>query len=124
MKRSAIRGTAEKQGSANHMTREEAAQRVLKECFWGDYRFDVRELLARIDEGSDYFDSFLIARIVDNARHPSALLRALFPTERVLSVLQEQRRNDGNRRRAARRAMVEANISGNYTNAPVRQWVR
>ena len=106
------------------MTREEAAQRVLKECFWGDYRFDVEELLDRINEGSDYFDSFLIMRIVDNARRPSPLLRALYSTDRVLSVLREQRRNDGSRRRPTRRAMVEANISGNYDTATVRRWVR
>ncbi len=105
------------------MTREEAAKRVLDECFWGDYRFDVGQLLGRIDEGSDYFDGFLIMRIVDNARHPSPLLRALYSTDRVLSVLREQRRDDGNRRRPARRAMVEANISGNYDAASVRQWV-
>jgi hypothetical protein len=106
------------------MTREEAARRVLDECFWGDYRFGVGELLARIDEGSDYFDSFLVMRVVDNARHPSALLRSLYPTDRVLAVLEKQRRTDGNRRRTARRAMVEANISGNYDTAPVRHWVR
>lgn len=106
------------------MTREEAAQRVLHECFWGDYRFDVGKLLDRIDEGSDYFDSFLIMRIVDNARHPSPLLRTLYSTDRVLSVLRQQQRNDGNSRRPARRALVEANISGNYDAAPVRPWVR
>jgi hypothetical protein len=44
------------------MTREEAAARVIEECFWGDYRFDVTSLLAHIDENSDYFDRFLIDR--------------------------------------------------------------
>jgi hypothetical protein len=105
------------------MTRREAAQRVLDECFWGDYRFDVAGLLSRIDERSDYFDSFLVTRIVDNARHPSALLRALFSTDRVLAVLRRQRSTDGNRYRAKRRAMVQANLTGNYADAPFRQWI-
>lgn len=105
------------------MTREEAAQRVLDECFWGDYRFDVPELLARIDEHSDYFDTFLILRIVDNASYPSPLLRALFPDDRVLSVLAASSTNDGNRRSTDRRVLVAANISGNYAEAPVHQWV-
>lgn len=106
------------------MTREETAQRVLDECFWDDYSFDVGELLARIDEGSDYFDSLLIMRVVDNARHPCPLLRSLYPVDRVLSVLQQEPGTYGDRRRTTRRAMVKANISGDYTAAPVRQWVR
>jgi hypothetical protein len=107
----------------SHMTREEAAQRVLDECFWGDYHFEVSELLQRIDERSDYFDSFLIMRIVDNARHASPLLRVLFSPDRVLSVLRDPRRTDNNRPRMLRRALVEANISGDYAAAPIRQWV-
>jgi hypothetical protein len=113
-----------KESMHSHLTREEAAHRVLAECLWGDYHFEVSELLQRIDERSDYFDSFLIMRIVDNARHASPLLRALFSPDRVLSVLRDQRRTDGHRPRMLRRAMVEANISGNYAAAPVRQWVR
>jgi hypothetical protein len=106
------------------MTRKEAARRVLDECFWGDYNFEVSQLLARIDQRSDYFDSFLIMRIVDNARYASPLLRALFSTDRVLSVLRDRRRKADNRPRKLRRALVEANISGNYADAPIRQWVQ
>jgi hypothetical protein len=106
------------------MTRKESAQRLLTECFLGDYRFDVDGLLSRTDKQSEYFDSFLVTRIVDNARHPSALLRAPFLTDRVLAVLGRQRPTDKNRYRARRRAMVQANLTGNYADAPIRQWVR
>jgi hypothetical protein len=107
------------------MTREDAARRVLEECFWGDYRFDVPSLLAHIDEESDFFDRFLIDRIVRNAQQPSQLLTVLYTprvSQRVLTHLSGGRGGflDHHEKR---RALVRANFTGDYEDPAVRRWV-
>ncbi|MDA3951636.1 MAG: hypothetical protein PF508_20685 [Spirochaeta sp.] len=105
------------------MTREEAAARVIEECFWGDYRFDVTSLLAHIDENSDYFDRFLIDRIVKNARHPSRLLEALYGAERTLAMIPPPDRDRFLDYHNRRRALVRANVSGDYSDPAIQRWV-
>jgi hypothetical protein len=105
------------------MTREEAARRVLEECFWGDYRFDGASLLAHIDEESDYFDRFLIDRVVRNARHPSQLLRVLYSPERILSQISGPSGGGSADYNARRRSLVRANISGDYSDPTLSSWV-
>jgi len=105
------------------MTREDAAQQVLDECFWGDYRFDVPTLLSRVDEGSDYFDRFLVDRIVKNAVRPSHLLIALYSPDRVLSLIPASGADDYLDYHERRRAVVRANVSGDYDDPAVRSWV-
>ena len=66
------------------MTREEAADKVVRQCFWGDYVLSASDIMTRLDSGETQFARFLFGKIADNARYPSRLIRALVP-ERLWS---------------------------------------
>jgi hypothetical protein len=50
--------------------RTTSVQRVLKECFWGDYRISEEDILERLKSGDPGFARFLFSKIIENNRHP------------------------------------------------------
>jgi hypothetical protein len=104
------------------LTKQDAARKVVEECFWGDYTFDADDILRLILENSAYNDSFLIRRIVDNAVWPSRLLRVLFPHDRVIQVLEKPAGSYKSAYHERRHRIVRANLTGDYSLVPERRW--
>ncbi|MCF8104037.1 MAG: hypothetical protein K9K64_01015 [Desulfohalobiaceae bacterium] len=96
-----------------------SAEAVLQECFWGDYNLSAAEILNRLDRNEPGFDRFLFSKIMNNSKHPSRYLRALFPMETLKRFLeQELKRSGGNKRFR----LVAANIFEQYDLVPEYQW--
>jgi hypothetical protein len=60
---------------------------VLKECFWGDYSIGFREAEEKLCDEDAAFERFLAGRIITDSPFPSARLRALFPEQKLRSLL-------------------------------------
>ena len=104
------------------MTRGEAVDRVVRECFWGDYTLSASDVITRLDSGEIAFARFLFGKIADNARYPSRLMRALFAPEELQELLnraERQPRWDDRRHR-----LIRANLSGRPELVPERLWSR
>ena len=104
------------------MTREEAVDRVVRQCFWGDYTLSASDVITRLDSGEIAFARFLFGKIADNARYPSRLMRALFAPEELQELLnrtERQPRWDDRRHR-----LIRANMSGRPELVPERLWSR
>jgi len=97
------------------------AQRVVQECFWGDYRMSAQEILDRLDKGDIDFERFLFSKILDNSSYPSRHLRALFAPERLQTLLERYLRQA---RHTKRVRLVAANLTGHYDLVPEEQWTR
>jgi hypothetical protein len=54
------------------------AQKVLAECFWGDYRLTVAEILEKIADREAGFSEFIFSKILDNGLYPSFYLKKIF----------------------------------------------
>ena len=102
------------------MTRQEAARKVVDECFWGDYVLSESEVLTRLDAGDPDFARFLFGKIADNASYPSRLIRLLFDDSTIREILDataaQPRWADLHHR------LIRANLTGRPDLVPERQW--
>lgn len=95
------------------------AEAVLQECFWGDYKLSANELLERLDRQKTPFQRFLFSKIINNSRHPSRFLRALFPEDTLKLFLEQELQRNGWNKRVR---LVAANILQKYDLVPEYQW--
>lgn len=101
--------------------RTASVQKVLKECFWGDYRISEEDILERLESGDLGFARFLFSKIIENSRHPSRHLQVLFPPDVLRDLLERYLKSSGGRKRIR---LVAANITGNYDLVPEYRWKR
>lgn len=104
------------------MTREEAANRVIAECFWGDYSFSTAEILERLSQSDPKFNRFICGKVVANGSYPSATLRALFGESSAVTLLREMPASYPHIDRRRRAAL--ANLTGDYELVPELSWRR
>ena len=104
------------------MNRREAADKVISECFWGDYVLDADTILARLEAGDHAFERHLFSKIIKNARFPSKLIRALFDEATISRLLEETSTARG--RSSSRYRLVRANLTGEYELVPEYGWGR
>lgn len=97
------------------------AERVVQECFWGDYRISAQEILDRLDKGDIDFERFLFSKIMDNSSYPSLHLRTLFAQETLQVLLGRYLKQAGHTKRVR---LVAANLTGQYDLVPEEQWTR
>ena len=96
-----------------------SAQKVIQECFWDDYTLSVQDLLAKLDSGDLTFQRFLFSKIVENSRHPSRHLRALYPPDQLQALLKDYMPRARDQKRIR---LIAANLTQNYALAPEYQW--
>ncbi|MGM0760856.1 MAG: hypothetical protein ACQEUB_14330 [Thermodesulfobacteriota bacterium] len=99
--------------------RTTSAQEVVQECFWGDYTLSAQNLLAQLDSGDLAFQRFLFSKIVENSRHPSRHLRALYPPEQLQALLKDYMPKARDQKRIR---LIAANLTQNYALAQEYQW--
>lgn len=107
--------------STNELDRLAVADKVVRECFWGDYNLGAEELLARLENHDPGFDRFLFSKIIENSREPSRILPLLFAPEALQPLLRHYLQKAGNRKRVR---LVAANLTGHYDLVPELQWTR
>ncbi len=100
--------------------KEKALELVLRECFWGDYVLSLEDVQRKLQEEDQDFEIFLVSRILEHSSFPSAMLRALFPKERLRSILD---RVSVSGRSAKRKALVRALLLGEPLEGE-EQWIR
>lgn len=93
-------------------------EEILKDCFWGDYRIDADEALSKLRAEDEEFGRFLVARIIEQGRFPSAYLAAMFPEEWLREIMNSYNPQG---RAAARASLVRAVLWGEVPKG-VRQW--
>jgi hypothetical protein len=99
--------------------KNEYAQKVIEECFWGDYDLSADELLVRLEKSEPGFDKFIFSKIIENSRRPSLYLPVLFSPVALHSLLTRYLRMAGHRRRIR---LVAANLTGQFNLVPELQW--
>ena len=104
------------------MTREEAANRVVAECFWGDYTYSAAEILDHLSRNDPHFNRFICGKIVANGSYPSGTLRALFGEPAAIALLREMTASYPHIDRRRRSAL--ANLTGEYDLVPELSWRR
>lgn len=98
-----------------------AAEAVCRQCFWGDYNLDARQILEKLDESETGFREFLFSKIMENSLYPSRHLKILFDPNCLKRLLDRYlERNAGSRR--AR--LVAANFTGDYNLVPEYRWLK
>lgn len=100
--------------------RKEAIELVLKECFWGDYILSVEDVERKLQEEDEAFEVFLASRILAHSTFPSARLLALFPEERLRTILD---RVTVSGRSAGKMGLVRAVIFGEPLEGE-EEWIR
>ena len=93
------------------MNKRESAELTVEECFWGDYKLGAEELLAGIEAKDEAFCLFVLSKIIDNARHPSRILRTLFDSSVLRSALEGLAYIPGSRREK-RIMLIRTNLFG------------
>jgi len=96
-----------------------SVQKVLKECFWGDYSISEKDILERLESGDPGFARFLFSKIIESSGHPSRHLQMLFPPDVLRWLLERYLKSAGDRKRIR---LVAANITGNYDLVPEYRW--
>ena len=114
--------TSPRAANGEHMTKEDAVETVVRECFWGDYALSVSDIVTRLNSGDSEFSRFLFGKIADNARYPSRLIRVLFSPEGIRNLLDRAERQP--RWNDRRHRLIRANLSGRRDLVPERQWSR
>lgn len=99
--------------------RRTIADKMISECFWGDYSLTANELLVRLEQHDPGFERFLFSKIIENSRQPSRYLPMLFAPEVLQSLLDRYLRMAGSRKRVR---LVAANLTGRYDLVPELQW--
>lgn len=97
------------------------ADKIINECFWGDYSLTTEELLLRLEQHEPGFERFLFSKIIENSRQPSRYLPVLFTPEVLQSLLDHYLRIAGNKKRVR---LVAANLTSQYDLVPELQWSR
>jgi hypothetical protein len=103
--------------------RLQAAQQFVDECIWGDYSLSPKDIIENLDSKKYGFESFLFSKIVENAKHPSSLLKALLPKARILELL-DTYQGQGAGRSQKRIRLIKANLTGNFDLVPECAWRR
>lgn len=67
----------------------EKIEKILKECFWNDYKIKLRDVEKYLSEGNKEFSKFLIMRILSNSSFPSARLKSIFTVDQLREYLPE-----------------------------------
>ena len=106
-------------GTKMNNDRLRTAERVVQECFWGDYRMSAQEILDRLDKGDTDFERFLFSKIIDNSSYPSRHLRTLFAPETLHALLERYLKQAGHTKRVR---LVAANLTGHYDLVLEHQW--
>jgi len=102
----------------------QAAEVVVRECLWGDYRLTPQELADRIHAGDDMeFKSWIFSKVVDNSSHPSRYIRLLFTIEEARFLLDRSLKTARDRR-ALRLRLIERNIFGTGEDLMQYSWHR
>ena len=65
----------------------EAAETVIKECFWGDYSLTPETLVKRFESGDDDLKRLVFSKIIANSSHPSRYIRMLYAKEEVETLV-------------------------------------
>lgn len=97
------------------------AQKVIEECFWGDYDLSADELLLRLENGEPGFDTFIFSKIIENSSRPSVYLPVLFPAIALDALLKRYLQVAGHKKRVR---LVAANLTGQFNLVPELQWTR
>lgn len=101
--------------------RRAIADKIIRECFWGDYRLTAEELLLRLEQHNSGFEQFLFSKIIENSCQPSRYLPLLFAPEVLQPLMDRYLRMTGNKKRVR---LVAANLTGQYNLVPELQWSR
>ncbi len=96
-----------------------SATQVVQECFWDDHLITPQDILEKLEKKDAAFGRFLFSKIIENSRHPSKHLKALFPMEDMLPMLDRYLSMTGGRKRVR---LVAANITGDHSLVPELQW--
>ena len=67
----------------------DSINKVLKECFWGEYNLTPEEILTRLDRNDEAFNKFLFSKIVENSKYPSRSLKNIFSPTIIESLIKE-----------------------------------
>jgi len=97
----------------------DSAAAVVRECFWGDYDIRPGDVVARLQQGDEVFARFLFSRIVENSRHPSKHLRALFGQDTLRRFFVDYAKRCRDPRRLA---VIRSNATGEPAEVPGLEW--
>lgn len=97
----------------------QTAERIARECFWGDYNLSAQDILDGLERKDAGFNRFLFSKIIENSRFPSKDLEALFERKDLLPMLERYLSVSGARQRIR---LVAANITGDFSLVPELQW--
>ena len=64
-------------------------EKILAECFWGDYVISPDEAEKKLKAGNPEFKRFLISRIIFHSSFPSAALLSIFTPEELEGFIPE-----------------------------------
>ncbi|HOF00834.1 MAG TPA: hypothetical protein PK385_07985 [Spirochaetota bacterium] len=67
----------------------EKIEKILKECFWNDYKIEPRDVEKYLSEGNKEFSKFLVMRILSGSSFPSARLKSIFTIDQIREYLPE-----------------------------------
>lgn len=99
--------------------RLKAAEKIIDECFWGDYKMNARDLIVKLDNDEPGFSQFLFSKIIENSRFPSKWLKVIFPQDQLERLLNRYTEKNKERRRIR---LISANLTGNVDLVPEYQW--
>ena len=88
-------------------------EKILAECFWGDYAISPEEAEKKLRAGDPAFKRFLISRIIFHSSFPSAALLSIFRPEELEGFIPEfSHIPHQNRRLALVRSIIFKSIPG------------
>ena len=64
-----------------------ALEKIITECFWGDYRITPYDALQKLQDDEPGFRRFLAGRIIANSWAPTAFLKVLFSESELREIL-------------------------------------
>lgn len=105
------------------MTRREASQTIIRECFWGDYKITADDIVRSLAAGDSPLTRLIVSKIVDSASRPSGLLRVLMDHEGAREVIHHLAFLPGTRR-DKRIKLVRGNLLGEEVDIPELSWER
>jgi len=103
--------------------KQQAAETVVRECFWGDYQITPEDVISNLKQGDGDLARLIVSKIIDSASHPSALFRALMDRAVAEKVLESISVLPGSRR-AKRLQLVRANLLGKPADLSEFSWNR
>ncbi|RME91421.1 MAG: hypothetical protein D6767_05225 [Candidatus Hydrogenedentota bacterium] len=101
----------------------QAAEEILRDCFWGDYNLTAEQIVQIAEQGTDYDKRFLFGKIIANARN-------IFITLRIFSEKDLAKLLDSFMIPAFRKEFFEKRINiakhlllGRQVNLPQYEWI-